>query len=74
MMTKRFGYKGEKNEEDVVADTQAAEGMLDKFGGVDGLIKKLATDANVSPIREILTVYQSGIIGDERDLQRRANM
>jgi Ca2+-transporting ATPase len=36
--------------------------MLEGHGGVDGIIKKLASDAN------------SGIIGDERDLERRAKM
>lgn len=36
--------------------------MLQALGGVDGITKKLASDAN------------SGIIGDERDLERRAKM
>jgi len=39
-----------------------ANGMLSAHGGPDGITKKLATDAN------------SGIIGDERDLERRAKM
>jgi hypothetical protein len=35
---------------------------LARYGGLDGIAKKLASDAN------------SGIIGDERDLERRAKM
>jgi hypothetical protein len=36
--------------------------LLQEHGGVVGIVKKLASDVN------------SGIIGDERDLERRAKM